>query len=131
MKSDFRRYLRAELDFRGLTVRDLSDRTGIPMATLNSYIGARASMPPADVAVRIAVALDVSVEFLVTGRDSGRPAKPQERLSDLRLLGGDVRAVVQLLGEMDGREVGTMLGIARVLRKQSEKPAPEKDGTAL
>jgi len=122
-------YLRAELDFRGLTVKELSAKTGIPMGTLNCYFGARSSMPPADVAVKIASALDVSVEFLVTGRDAGKPARAhnrRERLSDVRLLGDDIRAIVQMLSEMDEKEVETMLGIARVLRRQSGKAGPEK-----
>ena len=126
-------YLRAELDFLGLTVKELSARTGIPQGTLNCYFGARASMPPADVAVKIASALGVTVEFLVTGREAARPGRPQDkrdRLLDIRLLGEDTRAIVQILGELDEKEVETMLGIARVLRKQSGKPARAVAGGA-
>ena len=67
--SSFRENLRDELDFQGLTVKELAARTGIIKGSLDNYLGARASIPPADVAVRIAQALNVSVEYLVTGQE--------------------------------------------------------------
>lgn len=65
----FRENLRNELDFQGLTVKELSAKTGIIKGTLDNYLGVRASIPPADIAVKIAEALNVSVEFLVTGKE--------------------------------------------------------------
>ena len=66
--NSFRENLRSELDFKGLTVKELSAKTGIIKGTLDNYLGVRASIPPADIAVKIADALDVSVEYLVTGK---------------------------------------------------------------
>ena len=65
----FKENLRSELDFQGLTVKELSARTGIIKGSLDNYLGVRASIPPADIAGRIAKALNVSVEYLVTGKD--------------------------------------------------------------
>ncbi|MBQ9207652.1 MAG: helix-turn-helix transcriptional regulator [Treponema sp.] len=65
----FKENLRNELDFQGLTVKELSARTGIIKGSLDNYLGVRSSIPPADVAVRIADALNVTVEYLVTGAD--------------------------------------------------------------
>ena len=67
--NSFRENLRNELDFQGLTVKELSAKTGIVKGTLDNYLGVRASIPPADIAVKIAEALNVSVEFLVTGKE--------------------------------------------------------------
>ena len=67
--SGFKENLRNELDFQGLTVKELSAKTGIIKGSIDNYLGVRASIPPADVAVRIAKALHVSVEYLVTGKD--------------------------------------------------------------
>lgn len=67
--TSFKENLRNELDFQGLTVKELSQRTGIIKGTLDNYLGIRESIPPADIAVRIAQALNVSVEYLVTGAD--------------------------------------------------------------
>ena len=70
MASSFKKNLRDELDFQDIKVKELSAMTGIPKPTLDSYLGVRQPMPPADVAVKIARALGVSVEYLVTGVDS-------------------------------------------------------------
>ena len=67
--NSFRENLRSELDFQGLTVKELSAKTGIIKGTLDNYLGVRASIPPADIAVKIAQALNVSGEYLVTGKD--------------------------------------------------------------
>lgn len=67
MDSIFRETLRSELDFQDIKVKELAVRTGISQRTLEGYLGARGSIPPADVAVKIARVLNVSVEYLVTG----------------------------------------------------------------
>lgn len=81
MKS-FRENLRDELNFQGMTVKELSAKTGIIKGTLDNYLGVRESIPPADIAVKIADALNVSVEFLVTGKEhiSRRISKNQIHL---------------------------------------------------
>lgn len=68
MDSIFKKTLRSELDFQDVKVKELAFKTGLSKRTLEGYLGARASIPPADVAVKIAGALNVSVEYLVTGR---------------------------------------------------------------
>jgi len=67
MGHDFRKNLRSELDFQGLTIKELSARTSIPIATLDCYLGTRATVPSVDAAFKIAQALQVSVEYLVAG----------------------------------------------------------------
>ena len=78
----FKENLRSELDFQGLTVKELSARTGIIKGSLDNYLGVRASIPPADIAVRIAKALNVSVEYLVTGADEKSVSKNHERFAE-------------------------------------------------
>ncbi|MDR0551644.1 MAG: helix-turn-helix domain-containing protein [Spirochaetaceae bacterium] len=70
MASTFRENLRAELDFQSIKVKELSEKTGIPVASLDCYLGARSTMPSADAAVKIAAALGVSVEYLVLGAEN-------------------------------------------------------------
>ena len=67
---DFKTRLKEELNYTGLTLKELSAKTGIPKRTLDAYSDSRSRIPPADVAVKIAEALHVSVEYLVTGNDS-------------------------------------------------------------
>ena len=67
MDSVFKQMLRNEMEFQDIKVKELALRTGISQRTLEGYIGMRGSIPPADVAVKIAKALNVSVEYLVPG----------------------------------------------------------------
>ncbi|MDR1443499.1 MAG: helix-turn-helix domain-containing protein [Treponema sp.] len=68
----FAENLRDELDYQGLIVKELAAKTGINIHTLNHYLSGKKSMPPADTAVKIAAALNVSVEYLVNGNMRGR-----------------------------------------------------------
>ena len=72
MERNFRRILRDELDYQGLTVKELAARSSVAKGAIDTYLGKQASMPPADVAVRIADALGVTVEYLVNGQDKSR-----------------------------------------------------------
>jgi len=77
MGSNFREILREELDYQGLTVKELAAKSAVAKGAIDSYLGKQASMPPADTAVRIAGVLGVTVEYLVNGHDSNRETSPQ------------------------------------------------------
>ena len=81
MGPNFRKILREELDYQGLTVKELALKAAVAKGAIDSYLGKQASMPPADTAVRIAEALGVTVEYLVKGQDCGRdtPRQTHER----------------------------------------------------
>ena len=55
-----------------MTIKELSAQTGIPVSTIDCYIGTRATVPSVDAAVKIAQALQVSVEQLVMGDGAQR-----------------------------------------------------------
>jgi len=61
----FRENLKAELTYSGLLVKELADMTGLKKHTIDNYLSVRGRMPAADVAVRIARALGVTVEYLI------------------------------------------------------------------
>lgn len=67
--SDFAQRLRSEIEYRGLSQKEVAMQAGIKKRALDMYVGSQASMPPADVAVKLAQVLDVSVEYLVTGNE--------------------------------------------------------------
>jgi transcriptional regulator with XRE-family HTH domain len=66
----FRENLKAELTYSGMLVKELAAKTGLKKHTIDNYLSVRGRMPAADVAVRIANALGVSVEYLVTGSET-------------------------------------------------------------
>jgi transcriptional regulator with XRE-family HTH domain len=66
----FRENLKAELSYSGLLVKELAGRAGLKKHTIDNYLSTRGRMPAADVAVKIARVLGVSVEYLVTGAEA-------------------------------------------------------------
>ena len=110
MKTDFKTNLRAELDSLDLTVKELSVRTGIPKGTLDCYLGARASMPPADIAAKIADALGVTVEYLVTG-ETKQEEKP---------LSGN-KSIIQIRIELSEKDAETIRALSKILETQAGK----------
>ncbi|MDR1107933.1 MAG: helix-turn-helix domain-containing protein [Spirochaetaceae bacterium] len=73
-KMGFRENLKAELSYQGMLVKELAVLSGVSRHTLDNYLNARGHIPAADIAVKIARALGVSVEYLVTGEE-----RPQEK----------------------------------------------------
>ena len=67
--SVFSKRLRSEINYIGLNLKEFAAKAGIQKRALDAYLGQQQSMPPADSAVKIASALGVSVEYLVTGRE--------------------------------------------------------------
>ena len=86
-KMGFRENLKQELSFNGMLVKELAAASGVPKRALDTYLlSENASIPSADTAVKIARALGVSVEYLVTGTE-GKTVKAKPPLSpDMHLL---------------------------------------------
>ena len=80
MGSSFKENLRSELDYHDITIKELSLMTEIPYRTIENYLSARASMPPADYAVNIAHALETTVEKLVLGESSDLLERKESKL---------------------------------------------------
>ena len=64
----FKENLKDELKFQGILVKELAARSGVPKGTIDHYLAEKSSAPVAENAVKIAQALGVSVEYLVTGK---------------------------------------------------------------
>jgi len=67
--TDFSRRLRSEIEYIGLNQKEFAAKAGIKKRALDTYLRTQQSMPPADTAVKIASALGLSVEYLVTGKE--------------------------------------------------------------
>jgi transcriptional regulator with XRE-family HTH domain len=106
----FAENLRNELDYRGLIVKQLAAKTGINIHTLNHYLSGKKSMPSADAAVKIALALDVSVEYLMTGNmhgqsgDMAKYLKFRDVLDDLLVLPEAVRSPIKTMIKAAARQ---------------------------
>jgi len=102
----FRENLKAELAYRGMLVKELAYRSGVKKRTLDSYLRGDGAAPSAQAAVSIAGALDVSVEYLVTGR---------ERRGEGALPPADLRPLLKSLEALDEGDRGMLLTLARTL----------------
>jgi transcriptional regulator with XRE-family HTH domain len=93
--------LKQELTYNGMLKKELSALSGVNKRAIDTYVRTRASMPPADAAVKIAKALGVTVEYLVTGEDSSM-SKEVNRItrSILSLNQRDRKLVVSLVKSM-------------------------------
>lgn len=65
----FKENLKSELEYQGMLLKELSAKTGITVYTLNNYLYGHNSLPNIENAVKIARALNVTVEKLLDGDD--------------------------------------------------------------
>jgi transcriptional regulator with XRE-family HTH domain len=107
MRYYFRENLRNELDFQGVTVKELSARTGIPIATIECYLGARETIPSVEAAYKIAQALKVSVEFLVVGNT----VSPKKKNKLCR----EAQEIINLVENLNQEQCSAILKLANVL----------------
>jgi transcriptional regulator with XRE-family HTH domain len=107
----FRENLKAELQFVGMSVKELATRSGIKKGTLDSYLNVNAYTPSATAAVSIAKALGVSVEYLVEGMEGGKGHSRQS-------LPQDIQDIVQASAQLNTRDRQVVLTLANTLRKR-------------
>ncbi len=69
VKYNFAVNVKTECIFQNITLKELSNRTGISYTTILSYTKDAGSLPRVDLAYKVAQALDVSIEFLLTGKE--------------------------------------------------------------
>ena len=112
MSSIFKENLRKELDYQGVTVKELGARTGIPVATLDCYLGARTTIPSVEAAVKIAQALQVSVEYLAIG-DNLDPEKTQKKHSR------EAKELVQIIENLNNTQCKAILNLMNVFKNSN------------
>jgi transcriptional regulator with XRE-family HTH domain len=70
IKMGFRENLKAELKYSDMLVKELAANSGIKKLTIDSYLRKNGYTPSIESAVKIAQALGLSVEYLVTGLEN-------------------------------------------------------------
>jgi transcriptional regulator with XRE-family HTH domain len=107
----FRENLKSQLEYAGILVKELAEKSGIKKKTLDSYLGTRAYKPSAEAAVSIAKALGVSVEYLVTGTD-GEKDRPLSSLPQ------DIQAIVRAVEHLHVKDRQVVLTLANSLKNR-------------
>jgi len=111
----FKENLKTELEFQDMQVKELSEITGISRHTLGNYLSIRERIPTADVAVKIAKALGVSVEYLVTG---------EENQFEKPTLGPEIRALVQNFKLLRQDERKMIIAITQLYKNHRKNKKP-------
>lgn len=107
MTRTFKDNLKDLLKYEDITVKELAFRSGISKRSIENYLNARASMPPADYACKIAKVLNTTVEQLVGLEDSPNVHTQEQieasRLYALikRLSNEDKTAVLQIINSLN------------------------------
>jgi len=65
----FREFLKDEMEYQGLTTRALSEKSGVSKRTIDNYLKKNPQEPSVSNAYKLAKALNVSIEYLLTGEE--------------------------------------------------------------
>jgi len=112
----FRDNLREAIDFSGLEQKELAHKANISLRNIENYLRENASIPSADKAVQIAQVLGVTVEYLVTGKDT--PTK-----SSVRFMHGDneIQQLIETLKKLPRAKqrivMKNALALSEILKK--------------
>ncbi|MDE5580134.1 MAG: helix-turn-helix domain-containing protein [Treponemataceae bacterium] len=68
LRMSFAENLRDELEYQGMQVKELAEKTGLSINTLNKYRPGSKVVPTIDNALKIARVLNVSLDYLATGK---------------------------------------------------------------
>ena len=103
--------MKSELTYSGILVKELAALSGVNKRTIDNYLNTHNCMPSADAAVRIAGALGVTVEYLLTG-DEKRERKPPPL--------PDSRAVLKNLEALNKRDRKIVFNLIKSLKEMED-----------
>ncbi|MDR2731190.1 MAG: helix-turn-helix domain-containing protein [Treponema sp.] len=82
----FRENLKAELADSDMLVKELAKLSGVKKQTIDSYLREKNNVPSVEAGLKIAQALGVSVEYLVTGKESKKTKEAHEMKNDVQII---------------------------------------------
>ncbi|MDR1868992.1 MAG: helix-turn-helix domain-containing protein [Treponema sp.] len=88
----FRENLREALEYSGLEQKELAYKANVRLRSIENYLRENGSVPIADKAVQIAQVLGVTVEYLVTGKNS--------RKEDYSFIDPEIRNLVRVIKKL-------------------------------
>ena len=105
----FRENLRFELAYSGMLVKELVAKSGVSKHSIDNYLNARGQIPSVEVGVKLAKALGVTVEYLVTGDEDKETKDPSNKSRD-------VRVITRLAEQLDGEKRQFLIDFIRWLK---------------
>ena len=108
----FKENLKSELAYSGMLVKELAALSGINKRTIDNYLNTHNCIPSADAAVRIAEALGVTVEYLITGEEQKERNNPP--------LGPDPKVILKNIESLNKRDRKIVLNLIKSLKDMEE-----------
>ncbi len=113
----FNENLKEAMYCKNLTTVQLAALSDINSGTISNYLKTKGSMPPVDKALKLAKALDVSVDFLVNGFDSKSESSIQQK-SPFSI---EVFRIAQKMNGLDKDELSIITSMIDLLKKRISK----------
>lgn len=110
----FKENLKEAMYCKNLTTIQLAAITGINSGTISSYLKTKNSMPPVDKALKLAKALDVTVDFLVNGFESKQESSIQQK-SPFSI---EIFRIAQKMNGLEKDELAIISSIIDLLKKR-------------
>ena len=106
------------MTYSGMLVKELAAKSGVSKHSIDCYLNARGQIPSVEAGVKIAQALGVSVEFLVTGTES-KPSKKTPKISNNALI------IAQLAEQLDDEKRQFLIDFIKWLKLRKNLTAPD------
>ena len=113
----FGKNLKQELIYAGMLKKELAVKAGINKRAIDTYVRTNSSMPPADTAVKIAKALGVTVEYLVTGKEIKQNTVQYP---------SEARIVAEITAQLDEKNRKMAVAIIKSMKKQEDDEKKRK-----
>jgi transcriptional regulator with XRE-family HTH domain len=112
----FRENLKSELAYSGMLVKELAAKSGVNKYSLDNYLNAKGQIPSVEAGYKIAKALGVTVEYLVTGKEGKQTerTKPHE----------DVQTITKLAGQLNIKKRRFVIDFIKWLKSRKETSNP-------
>jgi transcriptional regulator with XRE-family HTH domain len=109
----FRDNLREAIGYCGIEQKELANKAGISIRSLESYLREKSSIPSADKAVKIAQVLGVTVEYLVNGDRSSKKTSPFTEI--------EIKHLIQTIKDIPGNNQRVVIKIATYIAEIFKK----------
>ena len=113
----FRENLKSELVYSGMLVKELASKSGVPKHSINNYLNIRGQIPSIEAGVKIAQALGVSAEYLVTGKDGEQTREAQKAR--------EIRFIIQFVEQLDDEKRKFFVDLIKWFKLRKNHTTPD------
>jgi transcriptional regulator with XRE-family HTH domain len=110
----FKENLKSELAYSGMLVKELAAKSGVNKHSINNYLNTRGQIPSIEAGYKIAQALGVSVEYLVTGKEGKRSKEARE-------INNEAQTIARLAEQLDDENRKFVIDFIKLIKVREKK----------